>query len=79
MPISNICGYWCEAVARIGRRLQQWWRGGGIYVHIYIHYNNISGHGGSGGGSVLMGAILLRQMLICYIVKTPDGLTDSEI
>lgn len=26
-----------------------------------------------------MGAILLRQMLICYIVKTPDGLTDSEI
>lgn len=45
----------------------------------YKLYNNISGDGGSGGGSVLMGAILLRQMLICYIVKTPDGLTDSEI
>lgn len=35
--------------------------------------------GGDGVGSVLMGAILLRQMLIRYIVKTPDGLTDSEI
>lgn len=50
-----------------------------VYTCTYILYNNISGYGGSGGGSVLMGAILLRQMLICYIVKTPDGLTDSEI
>lgn len=51
-----------------------------MYTYIiYISYNNISGDGGSGSGSVLMGAILLRQMLICYIVKTPDGLTDSEI
>jgi len=51
-----------------------------IRAHIHIVYNNISGDGGSsGGGSVLMGAILLRQMLICYIVKTSDGLTDSEI
>lgn len=47
-------------------------------IILYISYNNIGGDGG-GCGSVLMGAILLRQMLICYIVKTSDGLTDSEI
>lgn len=52
-------------------RLRRRWRyiigkDGGIYSN-------------GGGGSVLMSAILLRQMLICYIVKTPDGLTDSEI
>lgn len=58
------------AVARAGRRLRMYFTGGD---------GEGSSSGSGGGGSVLMGAILLRQMLICYIVKTPDGLTDSEI
>lgn len=59
--------------ARVGRRQWLRWR-------CISSARTAEVYGGSGGGgSVLMSAILLRQMLICYIVKTPDGLTDSEI